>query len=63
TSPMNPKGMLVFGAGAGLLCAVIRLWGSYPEGCSYSILIMNAFVPLINKYFKPARYGREVNFG
>lgn len=59
TSPMTPKGQVIFACGAGILCAVIRLFGSYPEGCSYSILIMNAFVPLIDKYVKPKRFGKE----
>jgi electron transport complex protein RnfD len=63
TSPMTPKGQIIFAVGGGLLCGVIRLFGSYPEGCSYSILIMNAFVPLIDKYVKPKRFGTEVNYG
>ena len=57
TSPINPRGMLIFGAGCGILTMVIRIWGSYPEGVSFAILIMNAFVPLINRYVKPARFG------
>jgi electron transport complex protein RnfD len=42
---------------------LIRIWGAYPEGVSFAILIMNAFVPLINKGFKPARFGKEVKNG
>ncbi|MCT4601188.1 MAG: RnfABCDGE type electron transport complex subunit D [Marinifilaceae bacterium] len=57
TSPMSKKGMLVYGVGIGLLTVIIRIWGSYPEGMSFAILIMNAFTPLINKYFKPKRFG------
>ena len=60
TSPMHPKGMWVFGIGIGLITVVIRVWGAYPEGISFAILIMNAFVPLINRYMKPSRFGEEV---
>ena len=62
TSPMTYKGMLVFGVGCGILTVSIRNWGAYPEGVSFAILIMNAFVPLINKGFKPKRFG-EVAHG
>ena len=48
TSPLTHKGQLIFGAGCGLLTFIIRRWGGYPEGVSYSILIMNATVPLID---------------
>jgi electron transport complex protein RnfD len=57
TSPMTPKGMIIFGIGIGILVVVIRVWGAYPEGMSFAILIMNAFVPLINIYAKPKLYG------
>jgi electron transport complex protein RnfD len=57
TSPMSKKGMIIFGAGCGILTIVIRVWGAYPEGVSFAILIMNAFVPLINSAFKPKRFG------
>ena len=63
TSPMTPKGMLLFGFGCGLLTILIRCFGAYPEGVSFAILIMNAFVPLINKGFKPKRFGKEVQRG
>lgn len=61
TSPMSVKGQIIFAVFGGILCGAIRLFGSYPEGCSYSILIMNAFVPLIDKFAKPKRFGAEVN--
>lgn len=57
TSPMNHRGMLVYGVCIGLLTVVIRLFGAYPEGMSFAILIMNAFTPLINTYIKPKRFG------
>ncbi len=57
TSPMTKKGMILFGLGCGLLTMIIRTWGAYPEGASFAILIMNAFVPLINKYIKPRPFG------
>ncbi len=63
TSPMSKKGMLVFGIGIGLITVIIRVFGAYPEGISFAILIMNAFVPLINKYLKPNRFGKEVKNG
>ena len=57
TSPMNKKGMLIYGVCIGVLTVVIRLFGAYPEGMSFAILIMNAFTPLINTYCKPKRFG------
>lgn len=60
TSPMSTKGQLIFGAGAGILTILIRVFGAYPEGVSFAILIMNAFVPLIDKGFKPKRFGELV---
>ena len=57
TSPMCAKGQVIYGVCIGLLTVVIRYWGSYPEGMSFAILIMNAFTPLINTYVKPKRYG------
>ncbi len=63
TSPMTIKGQVIFAVGGGIVCGAIRLFGSFPEGCSYSILIMNAFVPLIDRYAKPKRFGTEVNYG
>lgn len=58
TSPTSRWGMIVFGVGCGLLTIIIRLFGAYPEGVSFAILIMNAFVPLINKGFKPRTYAK-----
>lgn len=63
TSPMSYTGMLVFGIGCGLLTVIIRVWGAYPEGVSFAILIMNAFVPLINRAFKPKKFGEVVKHG
>ena len=57
TSPMTPRGMAIYGIGIGLITMFIRFWGSYPEGMSFAILIMNATVPLVNKYVKPRRFG------
>jgi len=59
TSPMNPRGMLVYGVGIGIITVVIRVFGAYPEGVSFAILIMNAFTPLINTYIKPKRFGEK----
>ena len=57
TSPMTVKGQVIFAVGIGVITMLIRLWGAYPEGMSFAILIMNAVVPLINKYVKPTRFG------
>ena len=61
TSPMTHKGQIIYGIAIGFLTIVIRNWGSYPEGMSFAILIMNAFTPLINLYTKPKRFGEKVN--
>ena len=58
TSPMSTKGMIIFGVGIGILTVLIRQFGSYPEGVSFAILIMNATVPLINMYCLQKRFGR-----
>jgi electron transport complex protein RnfD len=63
TSPMSVKGMWIYGIGIGLITVSIRVYGAYPEGISFAILIMNAFVPLINMYIKPKRFGEEVKNG
>lgn len=60
TSPMTKTGMVIFAIGIGVITVVIRLFGAYPEGISFAILIMNAFVPLINTYFKPRRFGSRI---
>ncbi|PLW94324.1 MAG: Na+-transporting NADH:ubiquinone oxidoreductase subunit D [Marinilabiliales bacterium] len=62
SSPMTPWGMLIFGFMGGVLTIIIRVFGAYPEGASFAILIMNAFVPLLNK-IKPKRFGEEVKNG
>lgn len=59
TSPMTHTGMIVYGVMIGLLTVIIRLWGSYPEGVSFAILIMNGVTPLINRYIKPKRFGER----
>lgn len=59
TSPMEPKGMVIFGVGIGIITILIREFGAYPEGISFAILIMNATVPLINMFCKPKRFGKE----
>jgi electron transport complex protein RnfD len=63
TSPMVPKAMLIYGCGIGVITVIIRVYGAYPEGVSFAILIMNAFVPLMNAYIKPKRFGEEVKNG
>ncbi len=57
TSPITNKGKIIFALGCGLVTVLIRVWGSLPEGVSYSILFMNAFVPLINRWAKPVKFG------
>lgn len=57
TSPMTVRGGVIFAAGIGVITMCIRLWGAYPEGMSFAILIMNSTVPLLNKYVKPKRFG------
>ena len=61
TSPMSVKGIWIYGVGIGLITVLIRVFGAYPEGVSFAILIMNAFVPLINMYIKPKRFGEVRN--
>ena len=60
TSPMTAKGQLIYGCCIGFLTVLIRVFGAYPEGMSFAILIMNAFVPLINNACKPQRFAKEV---
>ncbi len=57
TCPMTIRGQILFGFGCGLLTVVIRLFGGYPEGVAFSILIMNAVTPLIDNYMRPASFG------
>src|SRR5690554_7564785 len=63
TSPMTKKGMIIFGCGIKVITVAIRLWGAYPEGVSFAILLMNAFTPLINNYTSPKRFGEVVKNG
>ena len=57
TSPVSRAGQWVFGAGCGLLTVFIRYFGSYPEGVSFAILIMNVCVWMLDKYMMPRRFG------
>lgn len=59
TSPMTGRGQIVYGIGIGIITMVIRLWGSYPEGVSFAILLMNAATPLIDKYIQPKRFAKS----
>jgi len=59
TSPITPRGKIIMGIGCGFLSVMIRFYGGYPEGVSYAILIMNLFVPLIDKYVRPRIYGKR----
>ena len=57
TTPMTTKGQMLFGAGCGIITVLIRLYGGYPEGVCYSILLMNAVTPLIDRYIFPVKFG------
>lgn len=59
TSPVSVRGQLLFGAGCGALVYIIRTWAGYPEGVAFAVMLMNAFTPLIDHYFKPRIYGRD----
>ena len=63
TTPITLRGQMIFAAGCGLLTALIRTWGGYPEGVSYSILIMNMTVPLIDRATKPRIFGEVKKHG
>ncbi|PRR78136.1 Electron transport complex protein RnfD [Clostridium liquoris] len=58
TSPITPKGKIIFGVGCGVLTSIIRILGGYPEGVCYSIIIMNLFVPLIERWTTPKIFGK-----
>jgi len=58
SSPVTPLGRIIFAVGAGVLTAIIRIKGAYPEGVSYSILLMNVATPLIEKFTKPRVFGK-----
>lgn len=57
SSPMSARGQIIFGVGCGILTSVIRFYGGYPEGVSYSILLMNLATPLIDRYTMPRKFG------
>jgi electron transport complex protein RnfD len=59
TSPVSPRGQLLFGAGCGLLVYVIRTWTAYPEGVAFAVMLMNAATPLIDHWVRPRIYGRD----
>jgi electron transport complex protein RnfD len=59
TAPITRKGQIIFAVGAGAITVLIRLLGGYPEGVCYSILLMNALTPLIDRFVKPVLYGRK----
>ncbi|MBN2542913.1 RnfABCDGE type electron transport complex subunit D [bacterium] len=61
TSPVTPRGRWIFGLGCGIFTFIIRKWGGYPEGVSYSILLMNIVTPLIDRYTKPKIFGEKKN--
>jgi electron transport complex protein RnfD len=58
TSPVTRRGRWIFGIGCGVITVVIRTWGGYPEGVSYSILLMNVFTPLIDRATRPKKFGQ-----
>jgi electron transport complex protein RnfD len=57
TTPLTRLGRIIFGIGAGVLVVIIRLYGGYPEGVLFSILLMNIFTPIIDKFIRPRIYG------
>lgn len=61
TSPVGRLGKVIFGIGCAVVIFVIRIWGSFPEAVAFAVLFMNGFTPLIDRYFKPRRYGRYSN--
>ena len=63
TSPITARGHAIFAVGCGVITTLIRAFGAYPEGVSYSILIMNMAVPMIDRYTKPKILGRAKNNG
>jgi len=58
-SPLSKKGQLIYGVAIGVITAIIRMFGGYPEGISFAIVIMNAFAPIIDKYSKPKKFGTK----
>jgi electron transport complex protein RnfD len=62
TTPITGRGKVIFGLGAGIIVVVIRMFGGFPEGVLFSILIMNGFTPLIDRVTKPRIYGTKARF-
>jgi electron transport complex protein RnfD len=60
TSPLTFRGRILYGIGCGMLTVIIRLIGGFPEGVSFAILLMNITVPLLDRYSKPAVFGKVV---
>jgi electron transport complex protein RnfD len=60
TSPLTARGQMIFAVGCGVLTVLIRLYGGYPEGVCYSILLMNTAVPLIDRWTRPRVFGTGV---
>ena len=63
TTPATPKGQIIFALGCGIITVLIRVWGGYPEGVSYSILLMNVATPLIEKMTAPKKFGSKKGAG
>jgi electron transport complex protein RnfD len=63
TTPTSPTGQLIFGAGCGILTFLIRMFGGYPEGVSFSILLMNVVSPLIDRFVRPKKFGEVAKSG
>lgn len=63
TTPVTPKGQIIFALGCGIITVLIRVWGGYPEGVSYSILLMNVATPLIEKMTAPKKFGSKKGAG
>ena len=59
TASITPKGKLIYGCLIGILAYIIRIWGAYPEGIAFAILIANSFVPLIDKFTRPRVIGEN----
>ncbi|HID92906.1 MAG TPA: RnfABCDGE type electron transport complex subunit D [bacterium (Candidatus Stahlbacteria)] len=60
TTPVTPKGSWIFGIGCGIITVIIRIWGGYPEGVCYSVLLMNSATPLIDRITRPRRFGELI---
>lgn len=61
TSPASPSGKILFGAGCGVVTYIIRSWAGFPEGVAFAVLFMNSLTPLIDRYFKPRIFGRDMH--